>query len=101
MRRLIIAALIFLLPLATAAGAQQTSQAAQEKPIQENPVQGRPPQSAEPKAAEPKAAESKANAQPTQRPAPAPGASSRSRSITGRVIDENSQPLEDATIVSL
>jgi protocatechuate 3,4-dioxygenase beta subunit len=92
MRRFIIAALVFMLGLATLANARQSAE----------------PKVAEPKVAEPKVAEQKvaepkagANAQAAQRPAPVGRASSRSRTITGRVIDENNQPLEDATIISL
>jgi Carboxypeptidase regulatory-like domain len=68
------------LALAIGANAQQPAQAPQEKPAAQTP-----------------AAQQPATQQKAQRPA---RTSSRSRSITGRVIDEGNSPLEDAAIVS-
>jgi protocatechuate 3,4-dioxygenase beta subunit len=76
---IICAVIICALGFANGASAQQSSQAPQS-------------QSAETKAAP---------VQQNSQAAPAPPSRSRSRTITGRVIDESNLPLEDAAIVSL
>src|ERR1041384_6150207 len=77
--------IVLFLTLAVGASAQPASPARQDKPAA-------PPA-----------------AQPAQAPATTPSSSQtqaaprtpRSRTITGRVVDQNNAPLEDATIVSL
>ena len=78
MKRVFIIALIFSLALAIGANAQEPSPTPKEKPAAQQP----------------------ATPQKTERPAAAARTSSRSRSITGRVIDEGNSPIEDAAIVS-
>lgn len=71
------------LALAIGANAQQPAQAPQERPAAQTP-----------------AAQQPATQKNTQRPANTARTSSRSRSITGRVIDESNSPIEDVAIVS-
>lgn len=81
--KVILIAIMICALFANLASAQQPSQPAQEKPAP----------SVEPKTP------------PTERPAERAAAtartSSRSRTITGRVVDEGNSPIEDAIIVSL
>ena len=78
MKRVFIIALTFVFAMAIGANAQESGPTPKEKPAAQQP----------------------ATPQKTERPTAAARTSSRSRSITGRVIDESNSPIEDASIVS-